>query len=304
MKKKSNKILLFLFLLSLCLNQYGADVEFPLVQSFSFFPFFENNLLEKKGYSLSLDMYYSNIFMFDSQKTTVNDMEVFSNILAFRYGLFDFLSLELYYRFSIIHGGSLDRFVMKFHDVFDLPEAQRGEYPVNKVNYEFKDSYSYHEKTGVPASLLFAAAPTLYRSENAHVLGRIGLGLPLLTKPGFTGDKPFFCTGVALFYKLGRFTVDFSGYLSFYKAPEWLQDEAIRFNIFSYEMEVTFKRFFSGFRYRSSPFKEGDLSHRAAQLFIGYRLGRRFEFAIIEDFSPYDTTPDLSFNFRINFLKK
>ncbi len=304
MKNKPKKILLFVFLLSLCFAQYGGDVEFPLVQSISFFPFFENNLLEKNGCSLSLDMYYSNIFMFDSRKTTVNDMEVFSNILAFRYGLFDFLSLELYYRFSIIHGGSLDRFVIKFHDVFDLPVAYRDEYPVNKVNYEFKDYYAYHERTGVPASIMFAAAPTLYRSERAHILGRVGLGLPLLTKPGFTGDKPFLCAGVALFYKLGGFTVNLSGYLSFYKAPEWLKDEALRYNIFTYEIEAEFKGFFSGFRYRSSPFKEGDLSHRAAQLIIGYKFGKRFEFAIIEDFSPYDTTPDLTFNFRINLLKK
>ncbi|MFC2155998.1 DUF3187 family protein, partial [Acidobacteriota bacterium] len=279
MKNKPNKILLFLFLFSLCFNQYGADVEFPLTQSISFFPFFENDLLKKNGYSLSLDSYYSNIYMFDSRKTTVNDMEVFSNILAFRYGLFDSLSLEFYYRFSIIHGGSMDRFVMKFHETFNLPEAYRDEYPVNKVNYEFKNYYAYHERTGAPASLLFAVAPTLYRSEKAHILGRVGLGLPLLAKPGFTGKKPFLCAGVALVYKLGDFTIDFSGYFSFYKAPEWLKDEPIRYNIFTYETEVTFKRFFSGFRYRSSPFVDGDLSHRAAQLFIGYRFGKRFEFA-------------------------
>lgn len=304
MKNKRKRILILLVLLNLSFVQYGGDVEFPLVQSISFFPFYENNLLTKNSYSLSLDMHYSNIFMFDSRKTIVSDMEVFTNILAFRYGLINSISLELYYRFSIIHGGSMDRFVMNFHDAFGFPVAGRDEYPVNKVNYEYKDYFSYKERTTAPASLLLAAAVKIFSSKIVHIMGRVGLGLPLLSKPGFSSDKPFLCTGLALLYKLGSFSVDFSGYLSFYKTPGWLKDESIRYNMFTYEIVIAFRRFFSGFRYRSTPFTQGDLSHVAYQLFIGYRLGKRYEFALIEDFSPFDTTPDLSLNFRINLLKK
>jgi hypothetical protein len=304
MENKLKKIFIIVFLLNLCFIQYGGDVEFPLVQSISFFPFSDDTFLKKNSYSLSLDMHYSNLFMFDNRKITINDMEVFSNILSFRYGLLPSLAVELYYRFSIIHGGSLDRFVMNFHDFFNLPMAQRDEYPVNKVNYEFKDYFSYHERTASPSSLMIAAAPTLYRSEHVNIMGRIGLGLPLLAKPGFTGDKPFFCTGVVALYKFGDIAVDLSGYVSFYKAPEWLGDEKIRYNIFTYEIEAAYKNFFSGFRYRSSPFLNGDLAHHAYQLFIGYRFWKRFEFAVIEDFSPFDTTPDLSVSFRINLIKK
>lgn len=304
MKNKLKKIIIIVFLLNLCFSQYGKDVEFPLIQSISFFPFYDDTLLKKNSYSLSLDMHYSNLFMFDFRRTIISDMEVFSNVLAFRYGLLSSLTVELYYRFSIIHGGSLDKFVMNFHDVFNLPMAHRDVFPINKVNYEFKDYFSYHEKTVSPSSLMFAVAPTLYRSEHMDIVARVGLGLPLKAKPGFTGDKPFLCAGGAALYKFGDISVDFSGYLSFYKAPEWLEDEEIRYNIFTYEIKAAYKKLFSGFRYRSSPFLTGDLMHHAYQFFIGYRFGKRFEFIIVEDFTPFDTTPDLSFNFRINLIKK
>lgn len=304
MKYKLKKSLIILLLINFCFVLYGGDVEFPLVQSISFFPFYEETLLEKNSYSLSLDTYYSNIFMFDGRKTTVSDMEVFSNILSFRYGLLKSLSLELYYRVSFIHGGSLDRFVMNFHETFNLPMAGRDAYPLNKVNYEYKDYFSYKERTAAPSSLLFAAAANFYRAENVNIMGRVGLGLPLLTKPGFSSDKPFLCAGIVLLYKFGSFTFDFSGYLSFYKTPEWLMDEPIKYNIFFTEMTAAYKRFFTGLRFRSSPFKIGDLSHQGSQLFLGYKINKSFEIAIIEDFIPYDTTPDLSVNFRINLVRK
>ncbi len=293
-----------MFLLNLCFVQYAGDIEFPLVQSLSFFPFSENTFLKKNEYSLSLDMHYSNMFMYDDRISYINDMEVLTNVLGFRYGLFRSLAVELYYRFSFIHEGGLDRFVMNFHDIFNLPLAGRDKYPVNEVNYKFKDYFSYSERTAAPSSLMLAAAGRLYRSENVNIMGRLGLGLPLLAKAGFSNEKPFLCAGVVLLYKFRSLAAAFSTYLSFYKAPEWLQDEDIRYNIFMYEIEASYKRFFCGFRYRSTPFTNGDLAHHGKQLFIGYRFARRFEFAIIEDFHPYDTTPDLCFNLRIDLLKK
>ncbi|MCK4765571.1 MAG: DUF3187 family protein [Candidatus Aminicenantes bacterium] len=305
MQNKLKKItILVLFFFSLCFSLSGGDVEFPLVQSMSYFPYFDNRPLQKNSFSLSADMNYSNIFMFDSKKTTVNDMELFSNILAIRYGLLDSLTLELYYRASYVHGGSFDNFVMSFHEKYSMPVAGRDEYPLDSVHYSLKDYFSYNEKTVAPSSLLLAAAVDIYRSKNINLKGRAGFGLPLLTKPGFSSDKPFANAGLVFFARKGIFALDLSAYLSFYKAPEWLEDEEIKSNIFTYQLEGTVYRFFMGYRYRSTPFTEGDLAHHGYQLYVGWRIGKLLEIALVEDFGPFDTTPDVGFNLKINLLKK
>ncbi len=304
MSKKINQITIFLILCGLCVGQYGRQVEHPLIQSMSYFPFSENSLLQKNDLTVSLNMYHSNIYMFDYDKTVINDMAMFSNTLAVRYGLFESLTIELYYRFLVINGGFMDKFIMKFHDTFNLPDNHRDEYPTNIIQYKYKDLFFYEKEVIKPSPLVIAAAADIFSSEYFHFRGRLGLGLPLLPGMGFSSDKPFLITGLILQYERGIFSLDLSGYLSFFKTPTWLEGEAVRNNILTSEIELGVKGFFVGFVFRTTPFKEGDLANNGSQLVLGCKLGKGIELAVIEDLPRYDTTPDLSFNLKINLLKR
>jgi hypothetical protein len=55
---------------------------------------------------------------------------------------------------------------------------------------------------------------------------------------------------------------------------------------------------------KTSPFKYGDISNRALQLYFGYRLSEKIEFSIAEEIPPSDTVPDMSFNIRINLFER
>ena len=287
---------------ALTFNAYAVEVEFPLLQSMSYFPYSDNSLLKKGDFSGAVDFHYSNVFMFNHYKTTLNDFETFSTTIGLRYGLRKGGTLELYFRHSRIFGGIMDKFIDDFHDTFGFPDNNRAEYPRFSVHYWFHDSFEYREAQNVVSPLVVAFLKELHRSSYFSLKTRLALGLPLSKKPGLSSDKPFLSAGLVLNYTRGKFSLEAANYLSFFKQPSWLVESDTRDYLFFSNLEANIGRFVLGFNFRSSVFKEGDISHDGYQVYFGYRIARYLEFIIIEDFVPLDTTPDISFFIRIKFL--
>lgn len=304
------KILVFL-LLALAVNSgwnpRAADIEFPLVQSMSYFPYADNTILEKSRYRLSLDMYYSNVYMFDYERTTVSDMETLSSTLALRYGFSDRITFELYYRFVFAFGGLMDGLIIDFHNLFGLPGGGREEYPRHTVNYRYKDAFAHSGSPIGQSPLVLGILTHLYSKGNFRLNGRLALGLPLSSKPGFSSSKPFFTAGIILLYKKKNISIDFSNHLSLFGNPNWLGNEDLKNRVFLSQIRVDYKKIFGGLLYRSSPFRMNELANGAYQLYIGYKISKYFELSFIEEFPPLDTAPDVSFRLRVDlngFLKK
>lgn len=295
-------VLFALFLLAS--SAFGQEVEFPLVQSMVYFPYSDNSQLEKGDYSLGMDLHYSNVYMFNHYRTIINDFEMFSGTLRFRYGLSDRLglNLEVYCRWSTIFGGFLDRGVERFHDFLGLPHNSRDEFPRYSVNYRYKD-YFYHRSGKSALSPLTAALfKTLYVSDRFSLKTRVSVGIPLSDITGLSSSKPFFTGGVIVDYKKDRFFLDFSNYLAFTGTPGWLDGEALRKLIYFSRLELRWKRFIGGISFRTSPFAEDDIAHPAYQFYLGYRISRYLDVIILEDLGPFDTTPDVGFGLRIRVL--
>jgi hypothetical protein len=302
--KKIKLAVCFVLFTGFCGLLQAADVEFPLIQSMSYFPYNHNHILAKKEVRLSLDMYYSNIYMFDYDRTTINDMEMLSSTLGFGYGLSERLTLEIYFKTVLTFGGIMDKLIMDFHDLFGLPMGGRDEFPRNKVYYKYKDAFSH---SGSPMALsppVLGVLGRIYEKDKFRVNGRVAFGLPLASKRGFVSSKPFTTAGLILLYVNDnkRFSASWATHVSFFSSPKWLEGEDLRKTILHTEIRVDYKWLFAGFLYRSTPFKERDLGNGAYQLYLGVKLWKRFEFSLIEEFPPMDTTPDVSFNLRIRLL--
>ena len=138
--------------------------------------------------------------------------------------------------------------------------------------------------------------------RNFYLNGRIALGLPLSSKPGFSSNKPFMTMGLILVYKRKKISINFSNHLSLFKNPNWLAAEDLKKRVFHSEIRINYKRLFGGFLYKSTPFRMNDLSNGAYQVYIGYKIWKYFELSLVEEFPPMDTTPDVSFNLKIKFV--
>lgn len=295
-------VLLTLFLFSG--TAFAQEVEFPLVQSMVYFPYSDNSQLEKGEYSLGMDLHYSNVYMFNHYRTIINDLEMFSGTLRFRYGLSGRpgLNLEVYCRWSTFFGGFLDRGVERFHDFLGLPHNSRDEFPRYSVNYRYRDYFYHRSGKSALSPLTVALFKTLYTSDRFSLKTRVSVGIPLSDIPGLSSSKPFFTGGVIAGYTRDRFSLDFSNYLALTGTPGWLDGESLRKLIFFSRLELRWKRFIGGISFRTSPFEEDDTAHPAYQFYLGYRVNRFLDVFVMEDLGPFDTTPDVGFSIRIKVL--
>lgn len=301
MDNKMKRNIVFLCLLVVGFTLHGGDVEFPLIQSMSHFPYSDNHILGKETYTLSLNVSYSNICIFDHERTTINDMEMWSNTLALRYGFSHRVTFEFYSRTVLVYGGIMDSFIENFHKLLGLEVGGRGDLPRNKVNYLYKDMFSYDKGMLVQSPPVLGVLGNLYETETLRINGRLAVGVPVFSKPGFSSGKPFYTAGVIFLYKHKneKLAIDFSNHFSLFANPGWLAHEEISNHIFLSELRVNYKNFFGGILYRSTPFKTGKLSTGACQVYIGFRFWKRFEFSFVEEFPPLDITPDVTFNLKI-----
>ncbi len=278
---------------------HGENIEFPLVQAMSYFPYSQNRVLEQSEVSVGLSLYYSNVYTFDLLGRTFNDFETSSLLLDVRYGITDGITLEFYGKVSSIFGGELDQFIENFHESFNLPDNYRYAFPRDSVVYYHKDNFFHTQKRNFVSPLILGALFRFYENDTFSLKSRLALGIPLAELPGFVSDQPFLSAGLLMGVRSGNVSLETSGYISFFKTPNWLDTESIDTRIFYSDTRLTLGRFISGFIFRTSPFREGDAAHDAYQVYAGYRIGKGIELLIIEDFAPFDTTPDISFKIGV-----
>ena len=279
-----------------------ADVDFPLVQAFTVFPFLDDETADRDRFHLTLQTRYSNIYSLDFEKTGVNDFEMASFSLALRYGLIEGLTLELYYRYLFVYGGFLDGGIEAFHIFFGLPSARRDHYPCNGIHYYYQDYFNYSQATGTSSPLVFSLLKRFAKSRNFNLAGRLFVGIPLLSKPGFVSDKVYWGMGLIARGNWKDFSIHSIVQVSYIRTPEWIQPESLRSLLLYLKMELNYKRFLAGFILKTSPFKSGYFSSNAHLVYAGYKISDRIEIGITEDLPPLDTTPDVGFYCRYNIL--
>jgi hypothetical protein len=296
------EIIVLFFVLVVCVSAVGAvDVEFPLIQSMGYFPYQYHDILEPKAVRMTLDVYHSNIYTFDFFKSNINDMELSSGAFGFEYGLSRRVTLEFYVRAAVAWGGVMDKLIMDFHDLFNMSQGGREEFPRNQVLYTYKDAFSYGESSLNLSPLVLGARMRLFESGRFRFNGRLSVGVPLSSKPGFSGGKPFFSGGVMVLYsgKNEKLAASWATHLSFYGLPKWLEGEDVKTVIWHSEVRLDYKWLFGGVLVRGTPFKFDELSNAAWQVYAGVKFLKVFELALVEEMPPMDTTPDVTFLLRI-----
>jgi hypothetical protein len=302
MKRHSIIILVLICLIAASQSLFPLDVEFPLIQSLSYFPYWDNQALEQGDFSLSLDMYYSNTYVFDNARTIISDLESSSNVVGFRYGLTDRLTLEAFYRVTFYFGGFLDSVIIGFHDLFGLKVGGRDAYPQDLVQYSFRNYFSYKENQTVSSPLIAGLVGNIYEDDYFFLNARVAVGIPLESTPGFSSNRPFLTGGLMMRYTSGDFALDVAGHASFFKTPDWLLREEMDNHILTSELRLRYKCVFGGVLWRSTPFQTGDLSNPAYLAYIGVNITDYLEFSLIEEFPPMDTTSDVTFRLKFNIV--
>ncbi len=298
-------MLLLPFLL-LPITQAAQEVEFPLVQSLVYFPYGDASMPEQGNIQLRATFQYSNIFMQNYGQTVVNDFEVLSGALGFKYRLTPSLSLEAYARWFTLLGGFLDGGIEGFHKLFGLPDNGRPDLPRDAVHYRYKDAFSYRSGRGGFSPLVLGALYRFYSTPDTasgkmfSLHGRIAAGIPLTKSPGLGSSKPFYTAGLIAGYRHKHLFLELSTYLSSIGKPKWLADESLRGLVLFTRLEARWRRFIGGFNYRTSAFSKGDISHSAYQAYFGYRVLKGLDILLMEDFAPFDTSPDVSLAVRVN----
>ena len=279
----------------------AKDVEFPLIQSFSYFPYSDNNVLQPGFFDIGIDIYHSNIFTFNNNDNIMNDFALTSFTFGFRYGLSNSITTEVFVRYMTVTGGFMDGFIEKFHSFFGLPDAYRLDYPRDVVSYFNNDIFAYENSTGTISPVIFSALVKLYSKNSFDIKTRIAFGVPLKSKPGLSSDKLFLTLGLVCSYQSDNLRVDLSNYVSWFKEPEWFSSVALKDRLFFSEIRISYKRFLTGFIIKTSPLIESESSRNAYQIQLGFKINDNIEFLFLEDFAPFDTSPDVSFNLRIKF---
>jgi len=240
--------------------------------------------------------------MFNSSRTIFNDFESLGTQLSFRYGLSKRDTLEIHFRHVSIFGGFLDKFIEDFHRLFKFPDANRRLYPQFSTQYRYFDSFSYTRRQSTMLPIVVSYLKEIYSSPAFSLKTRAAVGIPIADKPGLSSSKIFVTAGLLTGFKTKNFSVDVGNYLSLVGRPKWIPKEDIGHFLLNSNIEAYWYRFIAGFSFRTSVFKRGDISHNGYQCFVGYRVTRFLEFIILEDFAPFDTTPDISFNIRVKVI--
>jgi len=203
------------------------------------------------------------------------------------------LTLQVYLPFIYAWGGFMDPFIDKFHQMFNFPDAGRGNFEYGRTSYWIEDSvYLFSsDYTGIGEPHLFLTY------GRGNIAFRAGFKIPL-KKNGFNSGKPGVYTGL----KLKTQTKNLMAYLEagIIFLPE---SDRVRDHFYSINAGVKYRRVKLGFIVNTSPYRRGDLSHTARAISLQVSPGKGFSLGIVEDLSPYDTSADftvfVSKNFKI-----
>ena len=280
----------------------GFAEGFPLLDSLAYFPFTPEAPPESGRFNLTVQAAESNVYAVDFNGTAVNDFELSSVLFELRRGLGGGFFLEAYGRFFFAHGGVLDPLIEGFHDLFGLPSARRDAFKKNRVHYSYRDRFDITSATAGSSPLVFAAGYAFAARPSISFFGRVFLGVPLASKPGFVSDRVFGGVGGGVNGHRGVLRYHLSVHLAAIGPPEWLAPEPLNGLMAVVRGELGFRRWRLGGLLRTSPFREGDPGHNGHQIYLGYRIAECWEIGVVEDLPSFDTTPDIGFFVRFRIL--
>lgn len=298
-KSKSFLILVIIFIIPVA--SFSSDVEFPLVQSFSYFPYVQNDMLFNGEEKITIDIGYSNTYMFNYDRDIVNDFDTATATFGYRRSILRNLNVEFYLRAGVMYGGIMDKLIEDFHRLIGNGEDGRSEFPRNTVNFKYKDIFSYNSSQALTGPFIAGILTKLYDGSLIDINLRASLGIPLQNKTGISSGKPFLTTGVIFLYRKNKLFLDMSLYTSFFKPPEWAEAENVRSRMFFFNLHGSYKKIFGGFLFRSTPFREGDISNPAYQVYLGYRISDHISISMYEEIPPMDTVTDVTFRLLFEF---
>lgn len=301
MVKKSILPLLLIIVFTFPMASYPSDVEFPLVQSFSYFPYIKNEMVDNGDHEFILDIGYSNVYMFTVDADIISDFDVFTATIGYRRSILKNLNIEFYLRAGVLYGGIMDKLIEDFHKLTGISEDGRDQLPRNTLNFRYKDIFEYDSSLALTGPFIAGILTRLYSGKDIDINFRASLGIPLQEKVGVSTGKPFLSTGFIFLYRKNKLALDLSLYGSFYKIPEWYDSEEVRSRMFFFKLYGAYKKIFGGFLFRSTPFRYGDLSNPAYQVYFGYRITDKLSISMYEEIPPMDTIPDVSFRLIFEF---
>ena len=222
---------------------------------------------------LSLQVYQANIFerkdeyFLDLAETRV----VFSSgfKISRKTGVF------LYFPMIYINGGFMDGIIDRFHSAFGFPDGGRGEYPYGRVVYYLRDREL--SRTGF---LPGEPQVFLFYGEKLRII--TGFKVPF-KNDGFRSGKAWGFLGFSWEENLKGYRI--SGEHGVASGEG---------RIFFSRLRITKGRTSAGFLLRTSPYREGDLSHPATAVFLNIRLWKGIHIGLVEDLAPYDTSADFT----------
>ncbi len=292
--KKGFLLLLLCFLVS---RVYASDFQFPLLQSFSAFPLKNTDLRSAKS-EFYLLIREANSFSYNPTNKYFNDFELTSFNLIYQEKISGSSSFYAQLSYQLYWGGMLDKFIEKFHSSFGFPSAGREKYPRNAVNYFFRDYFKYEERVRHFAPLLLMVSSRLIDSADLDLCLHTGVSIPLSRKPGFASSRMALLLGAkgTISFKNGDFSVE--QFFSFFKRPDWLSEEELRFYISSTSLMLNLKKAVFALTMRTSPFTDTEAASSGICLKIGYAVSPHLEIGLEEDLPPFDTTFDIAFYLR------
>jgi len=301
MVKKSILPLLLIIVFMFPQLSFSSDVDFPLVQSFSYFPYVKNNMLVNGDSDFVIDFGYSNIYMFNYERDVVNDFETGSITIGYRKSVLRNINVEFYLRAGVIYGGVMDKLIVDFHKLIGNGEDGRDEFPRNTVNYQYKDVFTHNKSLIISGPFIAGILTNLYDGKDVDINFRASLGIPLKEKEGLSTGKPFLSTGFIFLFRKNKLAIDMSIYGSFFKIPDWEEPQNIRSRMFFFNLHGAYKKIFGGLLFRSTPFRNGDLSNPAYQIYFGYKISDFVSISMYEEIPPMDTVSDVTFRLIFEF---
>ncbi len=169
----------------------------------------------------------------------------------------------------------MDGIIDRFHSAFGFPDGGRGEYPYGRVVYYLGDRE--FSRTG-----LLAGEPQVFLYYGGKFRFISGLKIPL-KKDGFRSGRAWGFVGFSWEENLKGYHI--CGEHGVASGEGW---------IFFSRIQINRGRVSTGFLLRTSPYREGDLSHPATAIFLKLRVWRKFYLGFVEDLTPYDTSADFT----------
>ncbi|HEX7502979.1 MAG TPA: hypothetical protein VF451_06130, partial [Acidobacteriota bacterium] len=165
-------------------------------------------------------------------------------------------------------------------------------FPEKTIHYKFKDRFYYRENQWAPAPLVISLAARIHRFGAVDVNGRLGLGIPLASRPGLSSKKPYMLAGLMGEYHRDGMSVSASLQAVLFDRPGWLAPEDARRYYFQAEMQAALNHWVLGVILRSSPLTFEENANPGRMIYLAFRFKNGIEIGFMEDLPPMDTVPD------------